>query len=341
MPLRIDSHTHIMPPAYFEQYKRLTKNEGLLKRMLGLPVLYDLEERIAMMRQWPDYKQILTLSLPPIEQVGAVAEAPSLARLANDGMAEIVARHPDLFPGFVAALPMNDIPEALHEIDRSVGQLGAIGIQVMTNIAGKPLDAPAFLPVFEKVVALDLPIWLHPVRSPAFADYAGETKSKYEIWQVFGWPYETSVAMARLVFSELMFRFPSLKIITHHLGAMVPFFEGRVGPLWDQLGARTADEDYETLLARFSERGLRPVDCFKRFYGDTAVGGSRSAIRCGLDFFGSEHVLFASDSPFDPEKGPAFIRDTIAAIDSLDISKVERDNIYFRNIQRLCKLRAL
>lgn len=337
----IDAHTHIMPPEYFELYKTRTKNADMLKRMLGIRVLYNLDERIQMMRQWPQYKQILTLSLPPIEQTAGPDQAPMLARAANDGMAEIVAQHPNLFPGFVAALPMNNVPEALIEIDRAVGKLGAVGVQIMTNVNGKPLDDPDFLPFFERIAALDLPVWLHPFRNPSYPDYAGEPKSKYEIWQVFGWPFETSVAMARIVFSKLLFRFPTLKIITHHLGGMVPFFEGRVGPLWDQLGSRTADEDYEALLASFTARGERPVDLFRKFYGDTAISGSRSAIRCGLDFFGSDHVLFASDSPFDPEKGPGFIRDTIEAINSLKLSTSERDDIYFGNIQRLCRLKQL
>lgn len=72
------------------------------------------------------------------------------------------------------------------------------------------------------------------------ADYPGEAKSKYEIWQVLGWPYETSVAMAHIVFSGMFDQLADMTIITHHLGAMIPYFEGRVGPLWDQLGTRTS-----------------------------------------------------------------------------------------------------
>src|SRR6202035_6165888 len=90
---------------------------------------------------------------------------------------------------------------------------------------------------------------VHPARDARVADYPGKAKSKYEIWQVLGWPYETSVAMARLVFSGMLDRLPEMKIITHHLGAMIPYFEGRVGPLWDQLGTRTSDEDYSGILA--------------------------------------------------------------------------------------------
>ena len=69
---------------------------------------------------------------------------------------------------------------------------------------------------------------MHPARDARFADYRGEQKSKNEIWQVLGWPYETSVAMARIVFSGMFDRLPELRLVTHHLGAMIPYFEGRV-----------------------------------------------------------------------------------------------------------------
>jgi aminocarboxymuconate-semialdehyde decarboxylase len=163
-------------------------------------------------------------------------------------------------------------------------------------------------------------------------DYIDEKKSLYEIWWTFGWPYETSTFMARMVFSKTLDKYPNLKIIAHHLGAMVPYFEGRVGPGWDQLGARTTDEDYVALRQSLKKR---PLDYFKDFYADSAVFGSRAATECGLSFYGADHVVFASDSPFDPEKGPGYIRDTIKILDSLDISKEDREKIYYKNIEKL------
>ena len=113
---------------------------------------------------------------------------------------------------------------------------------------------------------------------------------------------------------------------------MVPYFEGRVGPGWDQLGARTSDEDYVTLRKSLKKR---PLDYFKDFYADSAVFGSRAATECGLSFYGADHVVFASDSPFDPEKGPGYIRETIKILDGLDLSQEDRDKIYFKNIEKL------
>ena len=125
------------------------------------------------------------------------------------------------------------------------------------------------------------------------------------MWWVFGWPYETSVAMGRIVFAGYFDRFPGIKIITHHMGGMAPYFAGRIGPGLDQLGARTDDEDLTLYAKRLAHR---PFDYFKMFYADTALFGARPAIECGFEFFGADHVLFASDMPFDPEKGPSYIR---------------------------------
>jgi predicted TIM-barrel fold metal-dependent hydrolase len=231
---------------------------------------------------------------------------------------------------------MNNVPAALEEMDRAIAQLGAKGVQLFTNVNGRPLDEPEFYPIFERCVKkYDLPIWLHPVRTVKFADYSVESKSKYEIWWLFGWPYETSACMARIVFSGMLQRLPGLKIITHHLGAMAPYFDERIGLGMDQMGARTSDEDYGALLKRL---GKRPLDYFKMFYGDTSVNGSAPAIRCGLDFFGPDRVLFGTDCPFDPEGGPTFIRESIRAIDSLKLAESVRNKVYYGNAVKMLGL---
>jgi len=338
--LKLDIFPHIFPRHFFDRMKRIAEaNPALaasIKRWLNIPVLWDLEARIRMMGTFKGYKQILTLSLPAIEYLGGPEESPALARLANDGMAEIVAKHADRFPAFVASLPMNNVPGALEEMDRAIAKLGAKGVQLFTNVNGRPLDDPEFYPVFERCVKkYDLPIWLHPVRTVKFADYPVEAKSKYEIWWLFGWPYETSACMARIVFSGMLQKLPSLKIITHHLGAMAPYFDERIGLGMDQMGARTSDEDYGALLKRL---GKRPLDYFKMFYGDTSVNGSAPAIRCGLDFFGPDRVLFGTDCPFDPEGGPTFIRESIRAIDSLKLADSVRNKIYHGNAMKMLRL---
>lgn len=333
---KIDVFTHIFPKAYADRMAELApdyKDAG--KRVRGVPMLVDLGERFRVMDRFEGYQQVLSIATPPIEVFSRGNDAVDLARRANDGMAELVQKYPDRFPAFIASLPLNDPEQAVGETHRAVTHLGARGIQVFTNICGKPLASPEYLPLFDAMAGFDLPVWLHPYRGADMPDYASEEQSLYEIWWTFGWPYETSVAMARIVFAGLFDKYPHLKIITHHMGAMAPYFEGRIGPGWDQLGARTSDRDYTVVLKQLRRR---PLDYFRMFYGDTALFGAYDATVCGLRFFGADRVLFASDSPFDPEKGPMYIRETIGVIDRLPITAEERAAIYSGNAARLLKL---
>jgi predicted TIM-barrel fold metal-dependent hydrolase len=333
---KLDVFNHIYPAPYFERMMKVAPDyKDIGKRMRNVPMLIDLDVRFRVMDGFEGYQQVLSIATPPIEAYAAPKDAIDLARAANDGMAELVARYPHRFPAFVASLPLNDPDASATEARRAVEELGARGIQMFSNVNGQPLDAPPLLALFELMAGYDLPVWLHPYRGADISDYATEERSKFEIWWTFGWPYETSAAMSRLVFAGLFDRFPGMKIITHHMGAMAPYFEGRVGPGWDQLGARTSEEDYGSVLRRLKKR---PIDYFRMFYGDTALFGAYDATVCGLAFFGPEHVLFASDAPFDPERGPMYIRETIGVINRLPISEEDRERIYWRNAVQLLKL---
>ncbi len=335
----IDAFCHFFPTKVWDKIMEVQPAD-IGKRMRGIPCIFDLDERkkcVDLFRTKHNYSQVISLGMPPLESMGAPALVEDLAKMANDGQAELVAKNPDYFVGFLASLPMNS-PNAAKELERAV-KIGANGVQLHTNINGDPLDDPKYFAVFEMAAKLDCPIFLHPSRG-AFdlSDYKNETKSKYEIWWTFGWPYETSAAMARLVFSGMMDKLPNLKVLAHHLGAMVPFFEGRVGPGWDQLGKRTSDEDYITLLANMKKR---PLEYFKNdFYVDTAVFGSTAATKCGFEFYPKEKILFASDCPFDPERGPGYIRETIAIMESLNMPKNEMEMICHKNAEKLFKIKA-
>lgn len=337
--MKIDIFNHIFPKKFFERMQTIReKGSNMQKRVSEIPSLVDLDLRFRMMDAFEEYVQVISLPSPPVEAFADADKSPELAQLANDGMAELVDKHPSRFPGFVAALPMNNPDAALAEIERAVMKLGSTGVQIYTNVNGRPLDEPAFLPIFEKMAELNLPIWVHPTRGANFADYSTEQKSKYELWWVFGWPYETSIFMARILFAGYFDRWPHLKIIAHHMGAMVPYFSGRTGPGLDQLGARTEGEDLTVFTRRLKKR---PQDYFKMFYADTATFGSRPAMECGLAFFGADQTLFASDSPFDPEKGPGYIRETIRCIEELPISNEDRKKIYEGNARKLLRLKLV
>jgi len=335
--MKIDIFPHIFPKGFYDRMLSVSSRSAYMqKRVREIPVLTDVETRFRIMDRYSEYVQVLTLCSPPIEALGGPKETPELARLANDGMAELVTKHPDRFPAFVASLPMNSPDAAIEEIDRVIKTLGATGVQIFSNVNGRPLDEPEFAPVFERMVHYNLPIWIHPTRPPEFADYKTEKKSLYELWWVFGWPYESSIAMSRILFAGYFDRWPNLKIIIHHMGGMVPHFAGRIGGGLDQLGSRTDDEDLTVHLRKLK---MRPYDYYKMFYGDTALFGAKHAMECGLEFFGPDHVLFGTDMPFDPEKGTGFIRETIRCLEEMEISAQDRKKIYEGNARKFLRLR--
>jgi len=329
----IDVFNHFMPAAYFERLRRLVPEHAAATAFPRLRTLWDLDARLKLLDEFGDYAQVLSLANPPIELLGQPDATPELARMANDGLAELVHRHPERFPALIASLPMNNIDAALREIDRAIGDLGARGVQVFTNVAGEPLSAQRFRPIFARMVEHDLPIWVHPMRGPQFSDYPSEAASHDEIWFTFGWPYETTACMTRLIYSGLFDELPRVKIITHHMGGMIPYFAGRIGLGFRQIffGTPTRNPGAETLRKT-------PGDYFRMLYADTALNGEAAATRCGHAFFGTEHCLFATDAPFDAEQGRGLIARTIAAVDALDISAPEHDRILSLNARHLLKL---
>ena len=335
---RIDISAHILPKRYFDAVVAAAPPGFYMqKRVSGVPTLVDLETRFRVMDQFEDYRQVLSLALPPIEAVAGPETSPELARIANEELAALVAAHPDRFAGGVAGLPLNHVDAAVREIDRAVGTLGLRGVQVFTHVGGKPLDTPELLPIFEAIAERDVPIWLHPARGMTPPDYSGESKSRYEIWHVFGWPFDTTIAMTRIIFGGLLDRFPHLKIITHHLGGTVPFLESRIKNAYDQFGVRTADEDYAALARSMPKH---PHEYYRMFYADTALYGSPAALECGVAFFGADHVLFGSDMPFDLEGGARYIRQTLGAIDEMRIGAADKQRMLRSNAQQLLGLVA-
>ena len=331
--MKIDIFAHIMPPKYKEAlFKKAPSGFYASQYVPVVPTLFDLELRFKVMDSFnrEDYMQVLTVASPPLEEVLNSKDGVELAKLVNDELAELVWKYPWRFPAAVASLPMNNIEAALDEIDRALNELNLRGIQLFTNINGKALDSPEFEPIFEKMVSFNLPIWLHPLRPITVADYASEDKSKYSIWDMLGWPYDSSVAMVRLVMSGILEKFPTLKIITHHAGGMISFFADRIGEGYDF----NEREGYN-----FKQLLRKPVlDYFRMFYCDTALYGTTAGLMCAYDFWGAERLMFGTDMPYDNQTGYRHVRETIRSIEEMSISDSEKKLIYEGNAKKIMRL---
>jgi predicted TIM-barrel fold metal-dependent hydrolase len=338
--MKIDAFCHIMPRPYFDRFFELDAPGDVLnlrKRVSNIPALVDMDVRFRQMDEFGDYRQIINVAAPPVEFFGSPQISKELSRIGNESMAELVQAHPDRFAGFTACVPMDDPDAAVEELEYATKELGAYGAQIYTHVAGEAMDAERFDPFYAKAEELGSLVQVHPCRSSAWADYPTEKRSRFEIWWTFGWEYDLSAFMARIVFSGVLERFPSLKLLIHHGGSMVPHFSGRVGPGWDQLGARTPEEQKEDITGYPLTK--RPLDYFTMMYADTAMFGAAHALRCSIDFYGVDHVLFSSDSPYDPEKGPGYIRATIQNLNEIGLDEKEKAAIFSGNVSRLLGLR--
>ena len=325
--LKIDAYSHIVPPKYSEALRKVAP-ELYDRQVAPYPTLHNLDERFRVMDKYEPLRQVLTLGRIPVEHVAGPKKAAELAIQADEEMAELVVKYPSRFCGALATLAMNNVDAALKEAQHAIDDLKFRGVYLHTPVDEKPLDAPEFMPLYEMMVKYDLPIVIHPMRKPTHPDYLTEKESKYNIFSMFGWPYDTSTAMARLVCSGIMENYPGLKIVTHHCGGMIPFYAERIRQF---LQIRRIGENLK--LKRDA------IDYFHMFYADTALYGNPTALMCGLEFFGEDRLLFGIDFPLgDTERGDRNYRQTINAIAAMNITDEVRKKIYEDNARKLMRL---
>jgi len=209
---------------------------------------------------------------------------------------------------------------------RATKTLGIKAFGVPSHIRGKPLDAfPAF---WERAAELDVPVYIHPVDPASSA--GREYEKDFDLTHNFGWPFETVLALARLVFSGTMEKLPTLKVVSHHLGGgMIPFFMGRTQETYE-------NERQQEMLGRTLKKPLK--DYFSLFYYDTAVGGHPPAIRCCIDTFGIDHIVFATDAPWGPKGGEGRLRDYPGIIKALNLAGKDYNKIMGGNARRILKV---
>lgn len=328
--MKIDAFAHILPPRYAERVFELLRARGdssaaEYERMMGFdPTLRHLDARFRLMDELgADYRQVLVMAHTSVEHE-APEVARELARIGNEELAAHVAAHPDRFAGWVAQAALQDGRRGLEAIEEAIAQ-GALGVQVFTAMQGRCLDHPDYEPFFALMARLDRPVWIHPNRTVQWSDFPlTEPESRYGLYARAGWPTDTTVTMARLVYAGYLERWPELKIIVHHSGGTVPMLAGRLKTL-------QTTPDNEAVAARLRQA---PLDYLKRFYADTANFGNPIALRAALEFFGPDHVLFATDFGFSPRFAP----ETIDDVESVIGDEETKLQVYEGNARRVLRL---
>lgn len=157
--MKIDIYTHILPAKYKRLvYKHYDRFDTINKAQERRIALTNYEERFRIMDEYEDMVQVVSVPLPPLAEIFGPEEAAEMARIANDGLAELLVRYPHKCIAGIAKLPMNNIDAALKEAERGVKELGFKGIQIYTSVQGKPLSSEEFMPLYEMMSGFDLPI---------------------------------------------------------------------------------------------------------------------------------------------------------------------------------------
>jgi len=303
MDVKLDAFAHVLPTGLLNRIKKDVPNIIEDNLFLQIPSLSDFEIRHQDVPK--NVKQIISnVNLNPEDYfVGDVAA--DMCWKGNEELSQIVADNSDIFETAVAMVPMNNIPKALKIIDeQAVKDDKFVGIQLFTRALDKSIASSEFEPVFKKMSELNLPIWLHPVFD----------NEKRENNITFSWEYELTQAMYQIVKAGYFEKYPNLKIIVHHAGAMVPFFTERI--------RRTmSEQEY--------------LD-FKKFYVDTAILGNTKALELALDFYGKDHIVFGTDAPFAVMPNGA-TTEIMNAIDGMNVSAEIKSDIYRNNILKLIK----
>ncbi len=317
MGLVIDGFAHVMPMAFAEALMKVHPTDEL-RKLAKHTYFGDMANRVRVMDKLGLDKQVLTLARPST-WIGIAPDAlPEMTRMANDAVLAVANEFPGRF------IPVGTLPvpteEYLPEFDRCINELGMAGIQILTNIGGKRLHEPQFRPFFAHANRTKTPIWIHPQLVEGWSE-------EFALDKIFGWLYETSITLAQLVFSGIMEQYPDLRIIPHHMGAMVPHNSGRLKgfyearDLYPGTGLVTLPKD--------------PLHYFKMFYGDTMLCGTVHAFESGYKFFGAEHIIMATDYPFGPKQGEQWIKETLDQIDAIGLPAHERELIMSGNLLRL------
>jgi aminocarboxymuconate-semialdehyde decarboxylase len=333
----IDFQAHLFPEAYIDELKRL---DGAVileppDPHSGMVYFYDkklkcrintatfqgreIERRLEHMDRLGIDVQVLSVPAPGADRFDGEGAA-RLAQVANDAIAAFCQRQLKRFVGLFT-LPSCSIDASLKELERSVNELGLRGFGCYSNLNGRPLDREELFPIYERLAQYRLPVYIHPT-APLATQVTG-----IDIMPtlIFGWAFDSTVAMTRLVYGRVLERFPEINFIVADVGGVLAFFAQRAINIYS---GRT-----EEIRRRY---GLKenPLDAFRRFYVDTADHPA-STLRCVKDFFGAGRLVLGTNYPYGPEDGCVLVKNSLEAIDGLDLDPTEKEKILGGNAARI------
>jgi aminocarboxymuconate-semialdehyde decarboxylase len=326
MPV-VDFHNHFYPPPYLEALRAGRSNVRVVVDADGNPVLHypgdyniavaghrDIAYREQVLEREGVDLQVLTLTTPGTH-VEAPGRAVELARLVNDAFAAVARERGRRFTA-LATLPLNDPAAAVTELRRAVRDLGLRGAMLFSNVNGVALADERFRPLYEAADELEAVLFIHPTNPVGV-----EAMTEYWLMPLVGFPMDTTLAAAKLVFSGVVERFPRIRWALGHLGGAIPYIAERL------------DRGYHAFRECRAHITRLPSEYLKGFYFDT-VNFDPGALELAIAFAGADHILAGSDYPHQIGSIPSML----SSLRQLDLPARERDLILGGNAARLLGL---
>lgn len=314
----IDAFAHVLPEAFLDRMADVHPSDEL--DAMRDPRFWDVERRLADMDDAGIDRQVLTLARASLWRGLDPDSALSLVREANDAVAAYAEQSERFVP--VATLPYLTGPY-LDEFERCVDDLGMAGVQIFSNVEGRPLSAEDHEEFFALASGRDAPLWLHP-QLHEWYDW-GET---HMLHKILGWPFDTAMALGRLACDGVLERH-DLDVVAHHAGGMLPHFDERFATMYEGVLDSPEVFPYEA-----ADLPREPLSYLREIHGDTVLNGSVHATECAREFYGA-NTLFATDYPFGPDGGRRFPQVTVDAVEEMSVSNEAREQIYAGAIREL------
>ncbi len=305
--MRVDVHAHHYPEKYVSCLTRFGKDTSHTAKAPGAGVTLD--QRLDMLNRSGIRVQVLSVGAFQPYFPGA-QEATTAAKVANDLYAEVCKKYNGRFEAF-AAVPLPHVDAALVEMERALDELGMVGVNLGCSVAGRPLDDPAFEPVFVELNRRSAVMFLHPQGIGC-----GPLLEDHGLNFTLGAPFEDTIAALRLVLAGVISRYPEMRVIVPHLGGTLPFLRMRLD---GSLRGRTE---------------FKPSEVLKRLWYDT-VNENIASLHCAREAFGADRLLLGTDFPH--VHGDRFER-CVSYIQQSDLPAEEKTAILDHNAQSLLGL---
>jgi aminocarboxymuconate-semialdehyde decarboxylase len=323
--LKLDLHTHFYTDEFFRcvrdlpsEFSFATSSTGQTiityrgARFFGVtPPMTDGSKRLEDMDRTGIDVEVVSLSTPNVFFTDA-RHQPEVARMINDSYADLISRHPKRFKGF-ASIPMDAPEAALAELHRVIDDLKLNGVVLLSNIGGRPLTSPQYRPFFEEANRLGLCIFLHPMLPSN-----SESFQEYVLGPIIGFPFDTTLAVARMCYDGMFEDFKDIRWVIGHLGGAVPFLMERM------------DNGFRDFADCRQKIDKLPSVYLKQLYYDT-VSFSEHSLTMVKNMVGADHMVMGSDYPHLLGS----IDRAVTSIASLEISGSDKEKIFSGNALRI------